>query len=84
MVSQVREVAREEAEAATQLLNRKVTAAIDQLQRIVADYVGPFVRWFKIAVVTAAVLVITWFVIQFIAQVTLLDWLGDRIDNLTK
>lgn len=83
MISQMREAAREEAEAAGQLLTRKVTAAIDQLQRTVADYVGPTLRWFKIALVTVAILVIVWFVIQFIAQVTLLEWFGDRIDNLT-
>ncbi len=47
------------------------------------DYVAVVLRWVRILVVIAAVLVVAWFVLEFIAQATFLNWLGDRIDSLT-
>lgn len=82
IVSRARDAARDEVDRAANLISRRATTAIAQARAALADYVDPVVRWIKIAVVLAAIAVIAWFVFQFIAQATLLEWLGDRIDNI--
>ncbi len=82
LVSQMRVAAREEADLAGQMLARRATGFIEQVRSVVIENLTPVVRWIRIGVVVAALLVIVWFVIQFIAQVTLLNWLGDRIDSV--
>jgi len=37
----------------------------------------------RIGIVVATILLVGWFVFQVIAEATFLDWLGDRIDNIT-
>ncbi|MGI9606253.1 MAG: DUF2510 domain-containing protein [Acidimicrobiales bacterium] len=83
IVSQVRGAAREEVDRAAELLSERARTAIGRGRSVVADDLDSVLRWVRIAVVVAAVAVIAWFVLQFVAQATLLDWLGDRIDNLT-
>lgn len=82
IVSQVRDVAREEVDRAANLLSQRATTAIRRGRSAMAGYFDPIIRWMKIAIVTAAIAVIAWFVIQFIVQASLLSWLGDRIDNI--
>lgn len=83
IVSRVRTAAREEATRAADMLSQRAQSTLEQARSLVAEYLGVVLRWVKIVLVVGAVLVIAWFVLQFIAQVTLLDWLGDRIDNVT-
>ncbi len=83
IVSQIREATREEVTRATNLFTRRVQDTLAQSRSVVAEYAAPFLRWVKTAIVLAAILVIAWFIFQFIAQVTLFEWLGDRIDNVT-
>jgi hypothetical protein len=40
-------------------------------------------RWLKILVVVVLVALVGWIVFQAVAEVTFLQWLGDRIDSLT-
>ena len=83
IISQVRDAARGEVDRASELLSQRLGASIEQGRSIVAGYMDPVLRLMKVAIVTAAILVIAWFVIQFISQAALLSWVGDRIDNLT-
>lgn len=83
IVSRVREAAREEVDRAADMFTRQARDAIDRSRSVVADYIGTILRWIRIAVVVGAVLVVLWFVLQFIAQATFFNWLGDRLDNLT-
>lgn len=83
IVSQVRDVAREEVDRAAELFSNQTRSAIRRGQSLVAENVDNVLRWIKIAVVVVALAVIAWFVFQFIVQATLLEWLGDRIDNIT-
>lgn len=83
VVSQVRDAAREEIDRAADLFTRRAEDAMRRGRRLVSEYFALVFRWFKIALVAVAILVVAWFVLQFIAQVTLLQWLGDRIDNFT-
>ncbi|MDH3754932.1 MAG: DUF2510 domain-containing protein [Acidimicrobiia bacterium] len=83
IVSQVRDATRLEVSRAADLFSRRAQVAIAQSRSVVAEYAAVFLRWIKIAIVVGALLVIAWFIFQFIAQVTLFEWLGDRIDNVT-
>lgn len=83
IVAQVRTAAREEVDRAAELFAHRIRSAINHGRSVVANRIDPVVRWLKIAVVVVAVAVVAWFVLQFIAQITLLEWLGDRIDNIT-
>lgn len=83
IVSQVRGAAREEVDRAAELFTARAQTVIGRSRSVVAEYVDTVVRWIRIGVIAASIAVILWFVFQFIAQITLLDWLGDRIDSLT-
>jgi hypothetical protein len=83
IVSRVRSAAREEATRAADLLTQRAQTTLQLGRSVIAEYAGVVLRWVKIAVVVAAVAVIAWFVLQFLAQATFLNWTGDRIDNIT-
>ena len=83
LVGQVRDAARQEIDRAAQEISRSIQDSIARVRPAIVGYISQIVRWVRIGVVTAAVLVVVWFVIQFIAQATFLQWLGDRIDNFT-
>ena len=55
----------------------------ERSRSVVVEYGRMVFRWIKVAVVAAAILVVAWFVLQFIVQAAFVEWLGDRIDNLT-
>ena len=80
---QVRDAARQEIEKAAQEISRGIQASIARVRPTIISYITKILRWVRIGVVTAAILVVAWFAIQFIAQVTFLEWLGGRIDNIT-
>ena len=40
-------------------------------------------RWIRFAAIVAVVLLVAYFVFQVVAQASLFEWIGDRIDNLT-
>lgn len=83
IVTQVREAARQEVDRAAVLFSQRANTVIRRGRSVVADYVDTVLRWIRIAIVVVAVAVIAWFIFQVIVQATFLDWLGDRIDNVT-
>ncbi len=82
IVSQVRNAAREEVARAATELTRRAQSTFDQYGAVVIGFLRRVWRWARAAIVVAAVLVVAWYVLQFIAQAAFLDWIGDRIDNL--
>jgi hypothetical protein len=50
---------------------------------LITQYSNRVIRWVRIASVIAVILLIGWLAFQIFAQVSLFDWVGDRIDNLT-
>lgn len=83
VVGQVGEATHRELQRAAREISQGIQASIARLRPVIVGHVNRVLRWVRIGVVTAAVLVVIWFVIQFIAQATFLSWLGDRIDNIT-
>jgi hypothetical protein len=83
IIADVRDVARDEVDRAAELFSQRATAAAREFTPLISQYSNQAIKWIRIAVIVAAVLLIGWFVFQVIAQATLLEWLGDRIDNVT-
>ena len=83
IAAQVRSATRREVDRAAREISQSVEASIARAKPALLAFIAKVLRWVRIGVITAAVLVIAWFVIQFIAQATFLSWLGDRIDNIT-
>lgn len=83
VVEQVRLAARQEAERAAQMFGQQARAATRTIAPLITEYTSKVVRWFRIALVIAVVLVVAWIAFQMFAQVTIFEWIGDRIDNVT-
>ncbi|MFV1991919.1 MAG: DUF2510 domain-containing protein, partial [Acidimicrobiales bacterium] len=78
LVSQMRTAAREEFENATNVVSREISRNIERGRLLVAENVNGILRWMKLAIVLAASLVVIWFVLQFLAQLSFMSWVGDR------
>jgi hypothetical protein len=83
IVQQVRMAAREEAERAATLFGQQARSATRNIVPLITQYTSKFVRWVRILSTIAMILVIAWIAFQVFAQVSLFEWIGDRIDNLT-
>jgi hypothetical protein len=83
VINQVRMAARSEAERAAQLFGDQARSAARSVTPLITEYTSKITRWFRIASVIAIVLLIGWLAFQIFAQVSLFEWIGDRIDNLT-
>jgi hypothetical protein len=83
IINQVRMAARAEAERAATLFGQQARSATQNIGPLISQYTNRFVRWFRILSVIAIVFVVLWIAWQVFAQVSLFEWIGDRIDNLT-
>ena len=83
VVSQVRQVARTEVDRAADIFTQRARTATRQIQPLVTEYTNRIVKTLRVAAIVVVVLAIAWFVLQAVAEVTFLEWLGERIDNLT-
>jgi Fe2+ transport system protein B len=83
LVTQMRAAAREELQNATNVFSRELSKNVEKGRLLVAEHVGGILRWMKLAIVLAAVLVVIWFALEFLAQATFMSWLGDRLDNFS-
>ena len=83
IVNQVRMAAREEAERAAQMFGQQARAATSGITPLITEYSNKVIKWFRILSVVAIVLVIGWIAFQIFAQVSMFEWIGDRIDNIT-
>ena len=83
VVDQVRMAARAEAERAAQMFTQRARAAGREIEPLISQYTSKITRWFRIASVLLILALVAWVVWQVFVQVSLFDWIGDRIDNLT-
>ncbi|MEY2958386.1 MAG: hypothetical protein RLZZ01_954 [Actinomycetota bacterium] len=82
LVEQVRLAARQEAERAAELFAIQARSVTGELQPLISQYTSAFGRIVRRVAVIAIVLGIAWVAWQVFAQASLLDWIGDRIDEL--
>ena len=83
IISQVRQAARAEAERAAQLFGDHARAAAREITPLITEYTSRFMRWIRIIAVIGIIIGIAWVAFQIFAQVSLFDWIGDRIDNIS-
>lgn len=83
MVEQVRLAARAEAERAAQMFGHQARSVTRDLQPLISEYTSKITRWFRILSILAIIILVGWVLWQFFIQVSLFQWVGDRIDNLT-
>lgn len=83
MAEQARVVARAEAARVAQMFGAQARSAARDLTPLISEYTSKLARLVKRIVVIAVVLIIAWFVFQAWANMSLFEWLGDRIDNLS-
>ena len=83
IINQVRTAARAEAERAAGMFRQEARSAMSDVAPLITQYTSKVIRWFRILAVIAVVLLIGWLAFQIFAQVSLFDWVGDRIDNVT-
>lgn len=83
MLAEARKVARDEVDKAVRDVTRKVERARWKYEPLVREYLGRARRWLRTLTIAAVIVAVLWVVLQTVAQVSLLDWLGDRVDAVT-
>ena len=83
IIEEVRNVARAEVDRAAQEFSQRATTAARSFTPLISEYTNKVLRWVKLAIGLAFVLFALWLAFQIIAQQSLFEWIGDRIDNLT-
>ena len=83
IVEDVRRAARSEVDRAADLFTQRARQMQSDFVPLVSEYTNKVVRWIRLAAIVAVVLLVAYFVFQAIAQASLFEWIGDRIDNLS-
>ena len=83
IVEDVRRAARGEVDRAADLFSQRARQMQRDIVPLVSDYTNRLVRWIRFAAIVAVVLLVAYFVFQVVAQASLFEWIGDRIDNFT-
>lgn len=83
VIEDVRRATRSEVDRAAQLFARQAKSMQQEIAPLISEYTNRFLRWIRLAVIVAVVLLVAYFVFQVVAQASLFEWIGDRIDNLT-
>ena len=83
IVEQVRLAARSEAERAAQMFGSQARSVTRTLTPLISEYTNKFTQFLKQVLVIAILAAVAWFVFQAWANMSLFDWVGDRIDNLS-
>ncbi|MEZ5263405.1 MAG: DUF2510 domain-containing protein [Acidimicrobiales bacterium] len=83
LIDEVRQATRGELDRALDTVETRVGNAAQRFQPLVSAYTGRAVRILRRLAILALVLVVAYLLLQAAAQASLLDWLGDRIDQLT-
>lgn len=84
MVAEARKVARAEVDRAVETFTQRASDASRRLEPLISQYGGDLIRWLRRAGIVAVVLLVLWMLLQTVGQVGLMEWLGDRIDNLVE
>lgn len=83
IVDDVRRAARSEVDRAADLFSQRARQMQRDIVPLVSDYTNRIVKWIRFAAIMAILLLIAYFVFQVVAQASLFEWIGDRIDNFT-
>ena len=83
IVEDVRRATRSEVDRAADLFSQRAREMQRDLVPLVSEYTNKIVKWIRLAAIVAVVLLVAYFVFQVVAQASLFEWIGDRIDNFS-
>jgi hypothetical protein len=83
IITEVRNVARSEVNRAAQEFTQRTQAAVRGFQPLISEYTTKLMRWVRLASTAAVILFVLWLAFQLFAQISLFEWIGDRIDNVS-
>ena len=83
IVEDVRRATRGEVDRAADLFSQRARQMQRDIVPLVSEYTNRIVKWIRFAAIAAVVLLVAYFVFQVVAQASLFEWIGDRIDNFT-
>ena len=83
VIEDVRRAARGEVDRAAEIFARQTREMQRNVGPLISQYTNRLVKWIRIAIIVAIVLLVAYFVFQVVAQASLFEWIGDRIDNFT-
>lgn len=83
IIEGVRTATRTEIDRAADMLEYRARALTRDLTPLISQYSNRVIRWIRFAAIVATILLVAWFVFQVVAQASMFEWIGDRIDNLT-
>ena len=82
VVEQVRAATRGEIDRAADLFSQRARSLQRDITPLVSEYTNRLIRWIRFAAIMAVLLLVAYFVFQVVAQASLFEWIGDRIDNI--
>ena len=82
-IDEARRATRAEIDLAAQAFAQRAREMRRDMEPLISQYSGQLVRWLKIVATIGVVLLVAYVVFQLVAQASLFDWIGDRIDNVT-
>lgn len=82
IMTEVRKVARSEVDRATDAVREQARDAQRRIEPLISQYGTSLLRWIKIAVVAAFVLLVLWFVLQVVSRASMMEWIVDRVDSV--
>ncbi len=82
IVDQVRLAARAEAKLAAEDFTRRAREVTGAIPPLISQYSNRFMRYVRIGMALAFIVLLVWVAYQLFLQKSLFDWIGDRIDNL--
>lgn len=83
VIDDVRRATREEVRNAADQFAFQARRMQSDITPLISEYTNRLIRWIRFAAIVAVVLLVAYFVFQVVAQASLFEWIGDRIDNLT-
>lgn len=83
VIEDVRQATRAEIDRAADQFALRARAMQRDIAPLVSEYTNRILKWIKFAAIAAVVLLVAYFVFQVVAQASLFEWIGDRIDNIT-
>lgn len=83
VVDEVRRATRSEIDRAAEVFTARAQAMRRDIEPLISQYTNKLVKWIRFAAIVAVILLVAYFVFQVVAQASLFEWIGDRIDNFT-
>jgi hypothetical protein len=83
VVNDVRNASRAEMQRATEAFQRKALEARLDWTPLISEYTSKAKRWVRMLIRLAIVAFLIWLAFQIVQQVSIWNWITDRIDNIT-